>query len=120
MKVDRVRASIWGLVMVLALTACARRSERAQSGGSATGGSADVGRGTPKVLTIAVQRELKDFARFTGSAYGGGQPGSGNSQVAKIAHNYLAIERPRGSGVMTPQIAAELPSVEKGTWVINP
>src|SRR4051794_40176710 len=117
MNVRYLRISTWALAALLVLTACAGPSERSQTSGSAPGGQPEATRGAPKVLTIAVQRELKDFARFTGAAYGGGQPGSGNSQVAKIAHNYLADER-RGTGVMVPQIAAELPSVEKGTWVI--
>lgn len=72
----------------------------------------------PKVLTIAVSRELKNFARFTGVTAGGGSPGSGNNQVAKIAHNYLAV-REGNIGAWQPQLAAELPSLDRGTWRVN-
>jgi peptide/nickel transport system substrate-binding protein len=105
-----------GLLLVLLLVACVPQAERSVSDIPAPE-RAEAPR-SPKVLTIAVQRELKDFARFSGAAYGGGQPGSGNNQVAKIAHNYLAVSR-SGVGSITPQLATELPSVERGTWRIN-
>jgi ABC-type transport system substrate-binding protein len=72
-----------------------------------------------KTLTIGVQRELKGFAKFTGVGAGGGNPGAGNSQVAKIGHAYLAVAM-ESDGDFRPQLAFELPSVEKGTWRINP
>jgi peptide/nickel transport system substrate-binding protein len=70
------------------------------------------------MLTLAVQRELKGFAKFTGAAAGGGNPGAGNSQIAKLGHSYLALDD--GTGTFIPQLAFELPSVEKGTWRVNP
>lgn len=111
------RGASW-LLVSLALTtlvagACAPATAPG-SGGSAA--STEASRG-PKTLTLAVQRELKGFAKFTGVAAGGGNPGAGNSQVAKIGHSYLALEDETGTFI--PQLAFELPSVAKGTWVIN-
>ena len=116
-KRDYRSFSALSLAVVLLGAACAPQTNRAGSGPSSPS-QAEAPR-APKVLTIAMQRELKDFTRFSGTAFGGGQPGSGNNQIAKIAHNYLAFEE-RGTGVIEPQLAAELPSVEKGTWLINP
>ena len=100
--------------VVLAAGACAPAAPSATTGGGQAVSSTSRG---PKVLTLAVQRELKGFAKFTGAAAGGGNPGAGNSQVAKIGHSYLALEDETGTFV--PQLAYELPSVAKGTWTIN-
>jgi peptide/nickel transport system substrate-binding protein len=72
------------------------------------------------VLTLAVQRELKGWAKFTasGGGAGGGNPGAGNNQIAKIGHSYLALEDETGTYI--PQLAYEVPSIAKGTWVVNP
>jgi len=105
-----------GITTLILTSACGPGS--APSQGSRGDASSSSIRG-PKTLTIAVQRELKGFAKFTGVAAGGGNPGAGNSQVAKIGHNYLALEG-ENSGTFEPQLAFELPSVDKGTWRINP
>src|SRR6266545_54183 len=76
-------------VAVVATGACAPATPNASTGGGQSASSTSRG---PKVLTLAVQRELKGFAKFTGVAAGGGNPGAGNSQVAKIGHSYLALE----------------------------
>ena len=70
--------------------------------------------GAPKVLTIAIQREPQTFGTFVGSQGSAGP----TTHVAQIVHNYLAIENERG--VRQPQLAVDLPSVEKGTWRLNP
>ena len=100
--------------VVAATGAGAPAVPNASTGGGQSASSASRG---PKVLTLAVQRELKGFAKFTGVAAGGGNPGAGNSQVAKIGHSYLALEDETGTFI--PQLAFELPSVAKGTWTIN-
>lgn len=105
-----------GMVLVLLVTsACAPSAAPPSSGGGAAAVSSSRG---PKTLTLAVQRELKGFAKFTGVAAGGGNPGAGNNQVSKIGHSYLALEDETGTFV--PQLAFELPAVENGTWRINP
>src|SRR5438093_13357531 len=102
------------VVTLLASGACAP----AAPGSSGAGTSASsVSRG-PKMLTLAVQREGKGFAKFTGAAAGGGNPGAGNNQISKIGHSYLALDD--GTGTFIPQLAYELPSIEKGTWRVNP
>lgn len=67
----------------------------------------------PKVVTIAMQREPQTFGTFVGSVGGAGP----TTDVAQIIHNYLAVENDRGVG--QPQLAVELPSVERGTWVVH-
>jgi len=104
------------ITTLILTSACGPGSAPSQGGGGEASSAANRG---PKTLTVAVQRELKGFAKFTGVAAGGGNPGAGNSQVAKIAHNYLALEG-ENSGTFVPQLAFELPSVDKGTWRINP
>ena len=72
----------------------------------------------PKVLTLAVQRELKGFAKFTGAAAGGGNPGAGNSQVAKIGHSYLALEDETGTFV--PQPSLKIGQQRRASHLANP
>jgi peptide/nickel transport system substrate-binding protein len=109
------RVLLAGMIgMVLVAGACAPAVAPSSSGGASTTASSQ----GPKVLTLAVQRELKGFAKFTGVAAGGGNPGAGNNQISKIGHSYLALEDETATFV--PQIAFDLPSVEKGTWKINP
>jgi peptide/nickel transport system substrate-binding protein len=69
----------------------------------------------PKVLTIAIQSELKGFIiDYTQESRGIG----GVSQPPPIVHNYLVSDN--GMGVFAPQLAVEQPSVDKGTWVLYP
>ena len=101
----------------LVLTACGPQAPGYSGAGS--GGSDSQATATQKTLVIGATRELKNFARFTGAAAGGGSPGSGNNQIAKIAHNYLAVKQGNIGG-WAPQVAVSLPSVEDGTWRVNP
>lgn len=107
----------WTLAVVALASACAPARPSSESSAPVDDPSATTSRF--KLLTVAVQRELKNFARFTGAAAGGGSPGAGNNQVAKIAHAYLALET-ENTGVFLPHLAYDLPSVEKGTWRVNP
>jgi peptide/nickel transport system substrate-binding protein len=102
---------------ILILAACGPQGPGASQSG-ATGGDSQPS-GAQKTLVIGATRELKNFARFTGAAAGGGSPGSGNQQIAKIAHNYLAVKQGNIGG-WAPQVAIALPSVEDGTWRVNP
>src|SRR5439155_20486150 len=66
----------------------------------------------PKVMTLGVARLLNTLQRrVVGAVAGAGEP-----QIWNIAHEHLYAER--GDEVV-PRLA-ELPSVEKGTWRINP
>jgi len=103
----------WWLIgaVALSLAACARPP--AQTDGIA-GALAEQSRG-PKVLTIAIQSELKGFIiDYTQESKGIG----GVSQPPPIVHNYLVADN--GMGVFYPQLAVEAPSVEKGTWILYP
>ena len=67
-----------------------------------------------KVLTIAARQELLSFADFTGL----GSAGGGNAMIRHIAHDYLASAN--DEGVYVAQLATETPSVQRGTWTVNP
>src|SRR4051812_19467182 len=89
-------------VLMLIAMGCTNQSHTVSTSDSSPSASAsDVSKRT---LTLAVRRELKSFARFTAAAAGGGSPGAGNNQVAKIAHDYLAVaENP--PGIWHPRLA---------------
>ena len=66
-----------------------------------------------KTLTIAENREPAHIEGFTGA---GGAGGAGT--ILNIVHNNLARENEKE--VYIPELAVDLPSVEKGTWRLNP
>ena len=67
----------------------------------------------PKTLTIGLLREPATFDGFTGQ--GGSRGGAG--EAGQLMHNLLTVQNPYDEFV--PQLAAELPSVERGTWQVN-
>ncbi len=67
----------------------------------------------PKTLTIGVLNEPATIDGFTGQ--GGSRGGGGNA--ADLLHSLLTVQDPYD--VDQPQLATELPSVEKGTWQLN-
>jgi peptide/nickel transport system substrate-binding protein len=70
---------------------------------------------TPKVLTIAIQNELKGFVAelsLENTRVGGVR------QPKPIAHNLLTVENERGE--FLPELATEQISVERGTWKVEP
>jgi peptide/nickel transport system substrate-binding protein len=107
-------SSAWRYVLAtlaLALAACVAPAGRT---GTEPDSSGEVSRG-PKVLTIAIQTELKGFVRdYTGETSGIG----GVSQPPQIVHNLLVADN--GMGIYTPVLATEKPAVDKGTWVLLP
>jgi peptide/nickel transport system substrate-binding protein len=108
----RKRTSTVGLVSMMAvllLGACAPASP-GQPGGS---NGAEQPPAQRKVLTLAANRELLTFADFVGY----GTSGGGNRTVRYIAHDYLVAEDEVRD--VHPQLAIEVPSVEKGTWRVN-
>ena len=80
-----------------------------QSGG-ASGQSQPSG---PKTMTIGILREPATIDGFTGE--GGSRGGAGDT--ASLLHNLLTVQDPYDQD--QPQLATELPSVEKGTWLLN-
>jgi peptide/nickel transport system substrate-binding protein len=112
--------TLWAMVMLCALVAaCAPAAQpsapasQSSAPQGASGATTVASRG-PKVLTIAFRQELLSFGDFTGL----GSSGGGNRIIRGIAHNYLSIQD--DTYAWRPQLATELPSVEKGTWKFAP
>jgi peptide/nickel transport system substrate-binding protein len=64
---------------------------------------------SPKVLRIGAQREPDSFLR----------PGSqGQERILDIAHAHLVVPTERAE--LVPRLAEEAPSLERGTWRLNP
>jgi len=100
---------IWlSLAAACASIAPANPPAQASSGVDRTESSA------PRVLTMAIPRELDawntDLVRVS--------RGGGISTLSSLAHNKLTVEDDRFSWI--PELAVEQLSVEKGTWRINP
>jgi peptide/nickel transport system substrate-binding protein len=97
------------LISVLAaaaalVTACSPVGSGSRSSEPVSGAPA-----APKVLTIGLQREMSAFGHFVTNP--GGSATDGIVHDGLVATDYqLAI---------SPQLAAEIPSVEKGTWKLN-
>ncbi len=70
----------------------------------------------PKTVVIGIQREPHSLNQnITG---GGSLTAGGASNVPRILHDNLAV--PSGMAAYEPRLAAEMPSVERGTWRVNP
>jgi peptide/nickel transport system substrate-binding protein len=82
-------------------------------GGTGPPSPAAVSPATPKILTIGSTREPPFIVGFTG----GGTTG-GSGFVGNIPHNTLTVLDEQG--VRAPQLAAQVPSVQDGTWQVNP
>ena len=106
------RMSLVGVMVMLGAVVLAACAPASGQSGSTAGASPQTG--PRKVLTIAGNRELLTFADFVGY----GTSGGGNRTVRYIAHDYLMAEDEVRN--FHPQIALEAPSVEKGTWRVNP
>src|SRR5439155_14686607 len=102
-------AGLVSMMAVLLLAACAPSSPGQPSGSI----GAEQQPAQRKVLTLAANRELLTFADFVGY----GTSGGGNRTVRYIAHDYLVAEDEVRD--VHPQLAIDVPSVEKGTWRVN-
>jgi peptide/nickel transport system substrate-binding protein len=105
------RALLVGLIFLVA--ACAPQAGRGPAAGSATG--QDEAQRPPKVLTLAIQNELKGFVHeltLENARVGGVR------QPKPIVHNLLTVENDRAQ--FLPELAVEQISIEKGTWKLNP
>jgi peptide/nickel transport system substrate-binding protein len=68
---------------------------------------------TPKLAVLSISEDPKNF--WDGINGGGG---SGARELGHLVNQYLAILRP--DGTPEPRLLAELPSVDRGTWKLNP
>lgn len=98
--------TLGGLAFVLAASACGPAVPRAPGPGEAQSRA-------PKILTIGIATELQTFGDFAG----GGGSGGGCGECRALAHDHLTSTRP--DGVVEGQLAAEVPSLEGGTWSLN-
>lgn len=92
--------------------ACGPRTASAPGANGAPGQTAAPRQ--PKILTVAVQNELKGFVHelsLENARVGGVR------QPKPMVHNLLAVEDDRS--VWSAELAVEQLSVEKGTWVVN-
>lgn len=94
----------------------------AACGPQQTPGAGDSRSGQPepararKVLTLAIQSEPTNMGRAFDLAGGGSAGGAAN--VEHITHNYLVIRT--APDTFEAQLAVEKPSIERGTWQVNP
>ncbi|HZT07918.1 MAG TPA: peptide ABC transporter substrate-binding protein [Chloroflexota bacterium] len=95
-------------VLVLLLAGCAptsgTRTPVQNQPGQVTG---------PKVLTVAVNEDPKNF--WDGVNGGGG---GGSRELSHFVNQYLAAIGP--DGTPTPRLLAEFPSTDAGTWTVSP
>lgn len=94
---------------VILFTGCAAPAQLSQA--PSTGPAAQQG---PRVLTIAELREPATLYGFTGE----GGSGGGVQAVGGLVHDSLA--RTDAFEVLHQGLAVEVPSVERGSWRINP
>ncbi len=106
----RARTAIL-LLLVIVFAACAPAPPpgRGQSAQPATSDP-----GTPKSLSFAIQGEPKVLVTSLGL---GNQPNVGGD-VQGAVHRKLATLDDRGA--LHPQLAVDLPSQERGTWLVRP
>jgi len=108
-KKPRAHAAACALISIWLISGSACAHQATTMGTQLDGGAPQ----TPKVLRIAQARPFTTFADFIGV----GTHGGGNSLFRNIAHDYLTM---KASGAYEPKLAVEVPSVERGTWRINP
>ena len=95
--------------LLLVLSACAPQSAPAGQGASQAPPAQ-----TPKTLTVGLLRQPANIEGFTGE--GGTAGGAGTARY--LIHDHLTVQDDRD--VARPQLAVEVPSIEKGTWRVNP
>lgn len=99
-----------GLLLVALLAGCTSQAATPPGSSPALGAPA-----APKILRVAILTEPASFisaiAGFTTTTGGAQQP-------TEIAHNWLTLTD--SNNEPQPALAAELPSLERGTWQVNP
>jgi peptide/nickel transport system substrate-binding protein len=95
------------------LSACAPSGDAKPAAAPQSGAQTPAPR-TQKILTVANQVEPSSLVpQITG-----GPAGGGGTEVPYIVHDNLTVEVELEQ--YAPQLAAELPSVDKNTWRLNP
>jgi peptide/nickel transport system substrate-binding protein len=110
-----VKRLAWLWAICLAIVACAP-TPRAGLGTTTPGPNQPAERpSAPKVMRIAIQREPLGFVPHLN---GGSTTSGGGLQMTEITQNYLVLTDARSA--YQPALATELPSLETGSWRLNP
>jgi peptide/nickel transport system substrate-binding protein len=104
----RVLASIAFAVLVVPAFTCAPRPIAGNDGGSAPQALRVA---PPRILTVGRMREPAYIEGFIGGV-------SFANEVRDFVHDYLTVQNYRDETI--PQLAAELPAAERGTWLVKP
>ena len=100
------------LGLVLLVSACAGPSAPSFAPGGATTSPRP---SAPKILRMAIQNETNSFVS---TIAGTSTTTGGQHQPDEIVHNWLTATDSDNRTV--PSLAAEIPSLEQGTWKVNP
>src|SRR5438046_1647755 len=110
MMMKRLRSWLPALMAAtVILTACSGTAPN-----SSTQGAAPSTPAAPKILTIGTLGEPVTFEGFNG--VGGSRGGGGIT--TDLIHSHLTAIDPFDQAV--PQLATEVPSIQNGTWKVNP
>src|SRR5437870_1772174 len=101
-------------IAVFILSACATRPDSAPGAANPASGQA----AARNVLTLGIQGEPPSIVGTRFGVVSGGTSFGGNN-VIRIAHDELMVES-RVINNYEPLLAVEKPSVDKGTWRLNP
>src|ERR1051326_7252654 len=106
----------FGILLILC-GACAPQAAPREASDGQRSAPANAPAAGPKILNLGVQREPASFepeliGAAASSAAGGGL------QYRPIAQDDLTV--PNASGAYEGRLAQEMPTVEKGTWRLNP
>jgi len=111
LEAHKRRSILAAAIVVLLVSACGPQA-RTLDGAAPSPGSTALTR--PKVITLAVQREPVNLLTVP---FGGSPKTGGASNPRYIVHDALVVQDARGE--LQPQLAAEKPEVDKGTWRVN-
>ncbi|MPZ14377.1 MAG: hypothetical protein GEU73_08130 [Chloroflexi bacterium] len=113
MRAHRSLILFW-LVLATLVAACAGPSP---SGPGAPDGGDSVGRTEPTRMTVAIRGDPKSLSAKLNSAAGaGGTPGA--AEIEEMVNAGLGIRL--DTGVIHPQLAENIPTVENGLWKVFP
>jgi peptide/nickel transport system substrate-binding protein len=113
LNVTRTRGFVIPILLVLLLLVSCSPTPGQRQEASGQESSRSIQPQGPKILTIGLLREAATIDGYTGQ---GGN--SGGAEMYPLLHDKLTVLDPRG--VVQPQLAVEVPSIEKGTWEILP
>jgi peptide/nickel transport system substrate-binding protein len=99
-------------VLVVCTSACTPAAQPSTPGGAV---AVQAEARAAKTITIAIRREPSGLQRYLE----GSLNSSASANAWWMVHDSLTIED-KGRGINVPSLAAELISVEKGTWRLNP